>query len=197
SVEQTNYTTRIDDALSLADSLANQIRSTEDVASQPEVAPEPGKERTIVQPRGIPTEVYLFSDGGFPELSESALSKLNSLLAGNTNALGNLKLHYQLAGVPGPENVNNVGILAFNVVRVDKLNPKRKDPNQLKLQAFVQVRNYRPADTTVDLVLEVESDGKVVHSGQQSLTIPRRQLTEMIANKEKIKKEEPGDAQAT
>src|SRR5207248_1203514 len=153
--------------------------------------------RTFDKPRGIPTEVYLFSDGGFPELSESALSKLNSLLAGNTNALGNLKLHYQLAGVPGPENVNNVGILAFNVVRVDKHNPKRKDPNQLKLQAFVQVRNYRPVETTVDLVLEVEGDGKIVHSGQQSLTLPPRQVVRLDANKEKIKKEEVGDAQAT
>src|SRR5262245_4109050 len=84
SIEQSNHTTRIDDALSLADSLANQIRSTEDQASQPEGPVEPGKERQYVPPKGIPTEVHLFSDGGFPELSEASLSKLNSLLAGNT-----------------------------------------------------------------------------------------------------------------
>ena len=117
SIAQTNHTTRIDDALSLADSLANQIRSTEDVASRPDIAAEAGTEMQYVPPKGIPTEVFLFSDGCFPELSESSLSKMNSLLSGNTRTLGNLELHFQLAGVPGPENVNNVGILAFNVVR--------------------------------------------------------------------------------
>jgi hypothetical protein len=202
SIPQTNHTTRIDDALSLADSLANQIRSTEDVASQPEGPVEPGKERTFVPPKGIPTEVYLFSDGGFPELSESSLNKLNSLLAGNTSALGNLKLHFQVAGVVGPEHVNNIGILAFNVVRLDRDNPKRKDPNALKLQAFVQVRNYRAKKPDeqkeaeeVKLVLEVESGGQRVHSGQQTLSVPWRRI-KVQEGKDKIVKDEPGDAQA-
>jgi hypothetical protein len=172
SIVQTNHTTRIDDALSLADSLANQIRSTEDVASRPDVASEPGTEMQYVPPKGIPTEVFLFSDGCFPDLSESSLSKLNSLLSGNTSTLGNLALHFQLAGVPGPENVNNVAILACNVVRQQQDNLKRGgDPNVLKMQAFVQVRNYRPTECDVKLALDVESDGKVVHSGQQVLTL--------------------------
>ena len=38
------------------------------------------------------------------------------------------------------------------LARIDKLNPKRKDPNQLKLQAFVQVRNYSTEVANVDLV---------------------------------------------
>jgi von Willebrand factor type A domain/Aerotolerance regulator N-terminal len=196
SIEQTSCTTRIDDALSLADSLANQIRSTEDQASQPEGPVDPGKERQYVPPKGIPTEVYLFSDGAFPELSESSLSKLNSLLAGNTSTLGNMQLHFQLAGVPGPENVNNVGILAFNVVRHDQGNPKRQDPNALRMQAFVQVRNFRPNDCEVKLQLDVESDGELIHSGQQTLLLPRRTVVRQKTDKERVSKDEPGDAQA-
>src|SRR5262249_35067041 len=104
--------------------------------------------------------------------------------------------HFQLAGVPGPEIVNNVGIIAFNVVRLDRDNPKRKDPNALRLQAFVQVRNFRPRECDVKLVLEAESDGKLVHSGQQTLTLPRRSVTRVRTDKEKLTKDEPGDAQA-
>jgi von Willebrand factor type A domain/Aerotolerance regulator N-terminal len=196
AIEQTSCTTRIDDALSLADSLANQIRSTEDQSSQPEGPIEPGKERQYVTPKGIPTEVYLFSDGAFPELAESSLSKLNSLLAGNTSTLGNLQLHFQLAGVPGPENVNNVGILAFNVVRHGQDNPKNKDANALKMQAFVQVRNYRPSDCEVKVVLDVETDGNVIPCGQETLALPRRTVVRQKTDKEKLTRDEPGDAQA-
>ena len=196
SIEQTNCTTRIDDALSLADSLANQIRSTEDQASQPEGPVEPGKERQYVPPKGIPTDVFLFSDGGFPELSESSLSKLNSLLAGNSSSLGNMQLHFQLAGLPGSQNVNNVGIFAFNVIRRD-LDDKRKDPNAIRLQAFVRVRNYRPTDCELELLLDVESDGKLVHSGQETLTLPKRTVASLKSDKEKLFKDEPGEAQAT
>src|SRR5262249_32374936 len=45
-IRQSNRTTRIDDALNLADSLANPRRSTENVASRPEDVP-PGQERTF------------------------------------------------------------------------------------------------------------------------------------------------------
>jgi hypothetical protein len=189
SIQQTNCTTRIDDALSLADSLANQIRSTENESVKPE---NQGVEMQYVPPKGIPTEVYLFSDGCFPELAEASLSKLNSLLAGNTSALGNLKLHFQLAGNPGPENVNNVGILAFNVVRLDA-GKKQKDPNTLKMAAFVHVRNYRPTECDVNLVVEIESDGNLIPCGSQVLKLPKR----TVLKTEKLTKDEPGDAQAT
>jgi hypothetical protein len=196
SIQQSSSTTRFDDAMNLIDSLANQPQSTEDVASQPEQEVEPGKERTFVQPRGIATEVYLFSDGGFPELSEATLRELRSLKAGNTSALGNLKLHYQMAGVPGAENVNNVGIVAFDIKRIDRLSPKRKDPNVLRMQAFIQVRNFRPAESEVTVVLEVESDGKKIHSGQKTQKIPPRTVTLAKGEIERITKDEPGDWQA-
>ena len=195
SIEQSNHTTRIDDALALADSLANQIRSTEDQASQPEGPVEPGMERQYVPPQGIPTDVYLFSDGGFPELSEASVSKLNSLLAGNTSALGNMQLHFQLAGLPGAENVNNVGIQALNVLRLQSDSPKRDDPNILRLQAFVHVRNYRPQECEVKLILDVESDGRQIHSGQQVVLLPGRNM-QKATEKGKRPKDQPGEGQA-
>jgi hypothetical protein len=199
SVQQTNNSTRLDEALSLADSLANNPRSTEDQAAQPEEPIEPGKERDYVPVKGTPTEVYLFSDGGFPELSESSLSKMYSHKAGNTSTLGNLQLHFQMAGAAGSDNVNNVGIVAFNVGPVDATHKKA---NLRRLQAFVQVRNYRPQSAEVKLVLEVESNGKRIHNGQQTLSLPRRTVTRVRVENdkdvdktfEKIVKDEPGDA---
>jgi hypothetical protein len=107
-----------------------------------------------------------------------------------------LQLHFQLAGVPGPENVNNVGILAFNALRHEQGKIKQKDPNALQLQAFVQIRNYRPQECEVNLVLDVESDGKLIHSGQQTLMLPKRTVVRQKTDKEKLSKDEPGDAQA-
>src|SRR5206468_9074760 len=56
SINQTHRQTRIEDALTLADNLANQHRSTENAASQPEDQ-DPEKERTLVPAKtGVPTE---------------------------------------------------------------------------------------------------------------------------------------------
>jgi hypothetical protein len=51
-VQPTQRGTRLDEALSLAASLANPTRSTDDVAAAP-ADPEPGKERTYVSADGI------------------------------------------------------------------------------------------------------------------------------------------------
>ena len=50
----TNRPTRIEEALSLAESLANPVRSTEDTGSQPNDVAEDQK-RTMVQARGVET----------------------------------------------------------------------------------------------------------------------------------------------
>jgi hypothetical protein len=201
SIKQTNSGTRIDEALTLADSLANNPQSTEDLASQPEEPVEPGKERTYVAPQGTPTEVYLFSDGGFPDLTETVLNKLYSHKAGNTSTLGNLVLHYQLAGKPGSENVNNVGITAFNV---GAAGAGSKYSERRLLQAFVQVRNYNlkkdnPAEfNEVKVVLEIESNGKQLQPFQKTLQLPWRKVTRAVDEngKEKIIEDKPGDARA-
>ena len=75
-IRPTHSSTRIDEALSLAASLANPARSTENEAAAP-ANPEPGKERTYVQSDGIKADVFLYSDGRFPPVPEFALTNLN------------------------------------------------------------------------------------------------------------------------
>jgi len=70
-VVQTQRPTRIEEALGLAESLANPSRSTENEAARP-AEEEPGKERTYVNAEGIKTELHLFSDGRFPDVPSSA-----------------------------------------------------------------------------------------------------------------------------
>ena len=162
-IPQTQRPTRIEEALSLADSFANPVRSTEDVASQPENV-EPGKERTYVAPKGVSTTVHLFSDGRFPDLSEAALANMNSRCAGNESALGNIDLQFHLAGNPGPENVDNVGIVTFNALRDDR------DPT--KLQVFVRGMNFRAQEASTRIQLELHVNGALKNVYEKPLTLP-------------------------
>jgi hypothetical protein len=66
-IAQTQRPTRIDEALALADSLANPHRSTDDAAVRP-ADEDPAKARTYVPAEGIAAEVHLFSDGRFPDV---------------------------------------------------------------------------------------------------------------------------------
>src|SRR6516164_10621366 len=145
-IEPTQRPTRIEEALSLAESLATPLRSTENVSTQPE-NPEFGKERTNVPTVERVTDVHLFSDGRFPDLSEAFLANLNSRLAGNTSALKNLNMHFHLAGNPGPDNVDNVALVTFNALRDER------DPNQV--QVFVRALNFRTRETLPKVRLEV------------------------------------------
>jgi hypothetical protein len=138
AIEPTQRTTRIDEALTLADSLANPTRSAENEAAKPE-NPEPGKERVYVPTEGIPTEVHLFSDGRFPDVPDFAL--------------GRLDLKFHSIGKPGAEAVDNVGIVNFNAVRDES------DPT--KLQLFARVVNYRPKPADVQVQIDVRSDGRL------------------------------------
>src|SRR5262249_36113538 len=137
SVAQTQRPTRIDEALTLAASLANPLRSTENQQSRP-AGEEPGKERTYVENEGMTAEVHLFSDGRFPDVPE--FSK------------GNLNLHMHLIGEPGADKVDNVGIVTMNAVR-DDLDPT-------KIQVLVSVHNYRSKEAAVKVSLDVLIDGK-------------------------------------
>jgi hypothetical protein len=131
----TQRRTRIEEALTLADSLANPTRSTMNAAATPDNV-EPGKERQVVDValEAIPAEVHLFSDGGFSD--------------GSAFAAGNLNLHYHRVGQPGP-GADNLGIVTFNAVR---------DPQETsKVQAFVRILNFRtePAETRLELQWQV------------------------------------------
>jgi hypothetical protein len=196
SIRQTQRPTRIDEALTLADSLANPVRSTEDAASRPENE-EPGQARTYVRPaEGTPTTVHLFSDGRFPDLSETALANLSSRKAGNVSALGNLHFVFHSAGRPGPETVNNVGIVALNAVRLVDPKGKRDDPDRVRLQVLVRVRNFCADTKTVKLRLDVRVGGQIVHPDQAELKLDARTVRRGEGDKDAGGKDEPGEATA-
>lgn len=208
SIQPTQRVTRIEEALTLADSLANVLRSGEDIAARPENE-EPGKERTYVQPKGIPTEVFLFSDGRFPDLSEAALAALNSRQAGNTSALGNLTLRYRRAGKPAASDVNNIGIVNLSAVRVADAPGRPTSPERTRLEVLVVVRNFRPIQydredvpldqrkvikTPVKVKLDVLTGGQVTHTFQETIKVAGRLYVPADPKKDEPGKDETGEA---
>jgi len=132
-IRPTQRVTRLEEALSLADGLANPSRSTDDAASRP-AGEDPSKARTYVATEGMPTEVFLYSDGRFPDVTDFNL--------------GNLSMQYQAMGEGG----DNVGIVTLNAAR---------DERELgRLLVFAQVANYRSDDVKVQIELEVFVNGQ-------------------------------------
>jgi hypothetical protein len=195
SIKPTERPTRIEEALALAESLANPVRSTEDVASQPGDVPEDQK-RQFVQTRGLMAIVHLFSDGRFARLSEAALQGL-SLRMGNDPAGGGISMRYHAAGkipAPGEEgNTNNLAIVGLNVLRQNLPGKKNAPPTQRHL-AFVRVANFRNKPADVLLKLDVFIDGELTNPMQQKLEVRARKYT--AAQGEDDEKDEPGEADA-
>lgn len=192
SIEQTNRPTRIEEALALAESLANPVRSTEDVASQPEnVAIE--QERTLVPPKGISALVHLYSDGRFAQLTDASTAALAAKETGNTRLLGNLNLKYHRAGKKSTETVDNVGIVGLSAVR--RPDPKAKAANQdvHKLQVLVRVRNFRPKEARVKLHLDVFEGGKIAHVDSMTLDLYERRVKRATEGTDDEDKEEAGE----
>ncbi|MFL5242230.1 MAG: vWA domain-containing protein [Gemmataceae bacterium] len=138
NIDLTHRPTRIGEALTLADSLANPQRSSDDNAVRP-AGEEAGKERTYVANEGIPTEVHLFSDGRFADVPDFSL--------------GNLNLQFHSVGQPGAGGVDNVGLVTLNAVR------DIKDPSALQVLATVQ--NFGRHKAEVRVRLEVLVNGKL------------------------------------
>jgi VWA domain-containing protein len=196
SIEQTQRATRIEEALSLAESLANPIRATEAQAVRPPDE-EKGREKEYVPPQGIPTTVHLYSDGRFLPLSEAALSSLAAHEAGAAKALGNLTLRYHLAGKVGAQNVNNLGIVGFNALRYNLGDPKAANLDVARLQVLVRVQNFRTQPAQAKLRLDVLHNGKLVHPEQRLLQIPKRNITQRDIDAEIEERDEPGEATVT
>jgi hypothetical protein len=166
-VGQTQRPTRIDEALRLADSLANPLRSTDDVAVRP-ADEDPAQARTYVAPEGIAAEVHLFSDGRFPDATAFAA--------------GNLDLNYHRIGTPGPDAVDNVGIVTLNALR-DEQDPAR-------VQVLARALNFRKAAVTVKVELEWRIPGKDdFNLREQGLALPGRRVGPADPDRG-----EPGDA---
>lgn len=151
SIEPTQRPTRIEEALSLADSLANPTRSTEDTSARPEGSP-----RTYVPTEGVETAVHLFSDGRFPDAPNFSV--------------GNLQVQFHAIGQPGPE-VNNVGIVGLSAAR-DEYDPSR---------LFVNARllNFRPEAAKVRVELNVSSGGRTDKFYEKSVDLPKRVAEEV------------------
>ena len=153
AIRPTQHPTRIEEALSLAASLANPTRSTENEAVRPPDA-EPGKERTYAAVEGVPTEVHVYSDGRFPDVPDFALT--------------NLQMNYHVPGTPDAGNADNVGIVRLDAVRDEG------DPT--KLQVFVRVLNFRNRPAGVRLELDVLASGRLRDAKKRELHVPARRV---------------------
>lgn len=147
--------TRIEEALSLADSLANPTRSTENEAARP-VDAEPGKERTYVAAEGIPTELHIFSDGRFPDPTSFAL--------------GNLNPHFHLAGQSAVDSSDNVALVTLNALR--------DESDASKVQIFARASNFRDREVKSQVQLEVIVDGRLKDVFEKEIKIAARKKIE-------------------
>lgn len=139
--------TRIEEALALADSLANPTRSTEDVAVRPDDSP-----RAYVLPaEQESTAVHLISDGRFPDAVDFAR--------------GSLKVQFHSIGQPGTE-VNNIGIVGLSAAR-DDFDPARMFVN-------VRVLNFRPKPAAAKVALSLYIGGKLQKEYEKSADLPAR-----------------------
>jgi hypothetical protein len=175
SIQPTQRPTNIAEALRLAASLANPYRSTENEASRPE-GDRPGMELTYAPVEGTPTEVHIYSDGRFPDVEDFKL--------------GNLKPQFHAAGVPGRENVRNVGIVGASVERDEK------EPT--KLQVFASLHNYCPFGVSARVELTVAVEGRRdVRPDQQVQLKSRIVLEPKEGDKEPVPySDEPGEGSA-
>jgi hypothetical protein len=176
-VVQTQRATRLDEALNLADSLADPLRSTENASVIPE-NPDPSKARTYVAAEGVAAEVHLFSDGCFPGVGD---------FEGR-----NLAVSYHRVGAL--DSTNNVGIVA--------LSARRDEKGSGKMQVFVNVLNFRPeeAKVSVQLTQRTWKDGElkqVLDADVKPLTIPARTTTPGDLAKKEPPRIAPGSASTT
>lgn len=152
-IETSQSLTRIDEAMSLAASLANPAKSTENESVAP-ANPEPGKVRTYVATEGIQADVHLYSDGKFPPAPDFALENLN------------LTFHVP----PGKNDNGDSDNLA--VLRLDA----ERDPDDAgKVIARGAVRNYRGTAVPVSVRLDLlTGNGQLRSSYAKKETLPAR-----------------------
>jgi von Willebrand factor type A domain/Aerotolerance regulator N-terminal len=193
SIRQTQRSTHIEEALSLAESLANPVRSTEDSAVQSQQEVPKGTERNMVPVKGVTALVHLYSDGRFAKLTDAALANLSSKQTGK-NLLGDLRLSYHRAGQQGPENVDNIGITGLSAVRILDKRAKGVASDFAKLRVLVQVHNYRmKKDEDVVLHLDVYSGGKTIYFAQRKMTLAPRAIKKADPNSDEDDKDIPGE----
>src|SRR5713101_1985558 len=186
SIEQTQHPTRLEDALSLADSLANPVRSTANEISRP-ANEESGKERTYVAVEGMPAEVHLYSDGRFPDVPDFNLGNLNV----NFHVAGQVVMEEKEKGKtelkPAPESSDNIGLVTFNA--------RRDDADPRKLLVFATAMNYRgsPARSKIQLDVHVNGQLKGVYEKQVDLQARQDKEEKPADGKEPVTSSIPGE----
>jgi len=144
AIEPTHRKTSLLMALKMAEGLAN-----------PGVATSSEDDEAVNT--GLPADLYIFSDGQFPDVEGFSL--------------GNLEPIY----IPiGTREADNVAIAQFSVTR--------DEANQNRLDTFAQLHNYNaePVTVSVDLYLQQQADGtdrELLDSAE--VTIPARDTTEL------------------
>lgn len=149
--------TRFEEALSLAESLANPQRSTENEAVAPP-NPEEGKERVYSALEGVQAEVHLYSDGRFPDVTDKSLQNLN--------------LNFHSPADTNGKFSNNVGIVKFDAIR--------DEVDNTKLLVFVRVMNFRPeVVNNARVELDVNIAGTSLPEARiRSLDLPAREVVD-------------------
>ncbi len=129
-ITQTHRPTSFDQALALAEGQANPRRSAEEGATEQPTAGSGTMARASGgTPEGVATDVYIYSDGRFPDVPEFSLGKLH--------------LHLLPIGHGG----NNVGIIGLNL--------RRDDDKPDVFELSVRVLNFAEQAAQVSVQLEV------------------------------------------
>ena len=143
-LKQTNRTSNLDEAIRAAAGLANPGRTSSDL-------------RDVQVAKAQPATMYVFSDGGFPEVQDFALQHLTCeyVPVGDRNELDPEDPTYT------PKLVPNVGVVAFTT--------ERNAEKPTEIQAFARLENTGPEDVVVEA--EVYLDGELIDA--QSIEIEK------------------------
>lgn len=177
SIEPSQFPTRIDEALALAASRANPTRSTENESAAP-ANPEPGKERTYFATEGFAADIFLFSDGRFPNVADFPLENLN----------------IQYPELPAPSvngTSNNLAIVRFTAER------DAGDPQKVLVRGGILNFRDQPAELKVQLDVLFKNEQNA-GSYTKQIAIPAKPQTVAVneANpKEPLAEPKPGEAE--
>jgi hypothetical protein len=178
AIEPSQFPTRIDEALALAASRANPNRSTENESAAP-ANPEPGKERTYFSTEGFAADIFLFSDGRFPNVADFPLENLN----------------IQFPEIPATSvngTSNNLAIVRFTAER------DASDPQKIVVQSGILNFRDKPAEIKVQLDVLVKNEQNAGSFSKQ-VTIPAKPLSEAKISetnpKERPAEPKPGEVE--
>lgn len=143
-LQQTNRTSNLDEAIRAAAGLANPGRTSTDLTD-------------VQVAKAQPATLYVFSDGGFPEVQDFALQHLTCeyVPVGDQSELPPDDPTY----VPKP--VPNVGVVAFTT--------ERNSEKPTEIQAFARFENHGPEDVVIEA--ELYLDGELIDA--QSVEIDK------------------------